>query len=265
MVTPDEVGAEAWLTDVFSRITGQPCSVVWNPGSVAMGPGGSGFTLQHAGGAIALKLARPVHPGMFAQRLAAALEAQGCGIALAPQGAPLASGEQSFVLHLGAGEREELTLSGVLPAAISTLPHQRVLSRRRPCAAVLRVADPSVAELTDAPGLSLRLPDGVRIECVGRAGRDEVIVRRVDMEHGGEERLPVEVDLGRIELSVQELLMLRAGSEVVLGLPGELRGVMRVEGSVWAVGRVHLLPEGVRLEIEEILPLPGETFPSVHR
>jgi len=265
MVTPGEVGAEAWLTDLFSRITGQPCSVIWSPGPVALVPGGSGFTLQHEGGPIALKLARPVHPGMFAHRLAAALEAQGCGITLAPQGAPLDGGEQSFVLHLGAGDREELTLGGVLPAAVSTLPHQRALTRRRSCVAVLRVADPSVAELTDAPELSLRLPDGARIECVGRAGRAEVIIRRVDMEQGGEERLPVEVDLGRIELSVQELLMLRAGSEVVLGLPGELRGVMRVEGSVWAVGRVHLLPEGVRLEIEEILPLPGETFSPGHR
>jgi flagellar motor switch/type III secretory pathway protein FliN len=65
------------------------------------------------------------------------------------------------------------------------------------------------------------------------------------------------LDLGEVELSLDELLALRPGSTVSFARPALLQGAIRVQGGLWALVDIECKEDEISLRVRELTSLPG--------
>ena len=70
------------------------------------------------------------------------------------------------------------------------------------------------------------------------------------------DNLSVSMDLGEIELTVEELLSLRPGSKVSFVRPQTLSGCLRLSGGEWAYVDIALSESSMELTVRELAILP---------
>lgn len=109
--------------------------------------------------------------------------------------------------------------------------------------------------LGEYDAIQARLQDQEQVYELRVGGEGTMIVRavehekRVDSPHA----LGVRLDLGEVELGLEELLALRAGSAIEIAAEGPLRCFLRVGGTTLAAGELAVCGEKLSIRVTEAL------------
>ena len=75
--------------------------------------------------------------------------------------------------------------------------------------------------------------------------------------------LPLEIELGRLEIEARDFFQARAGESLEFEMPPPFEVTMRCGGRIWATGRLAFEASGgARLEISEIFDAGAGNFSS---
>ena len=77
------------------------------------------------------------------------------------------------------------------------------------------------------------------------------------------EKFEATIDLGAVELSVDELLLLRKGAVIDLGRPQKLSGALRLNGFTWALVDIDVNEAHLTLTVRELSETPEKKVENV--